>query len=89
MPSAVSDVAALDIAVGHFGHLEKLSSSEISYPFAREVARIAYDTVKNKQNPNSCEVTTSGLLVSASPYMSDSNFDEVGSLFPRLEIASD
>ncbi|KEF57046.1 uncharacterized protein A1O9_07236 [Exophiala aquamarina CBS 119918] len=47
LPSAPSDVAFLDIAVGHFGHLEVLTSSELRYPFAREVARLAYTTVKN------------------------------------------
>lgn len=45
--SAQGDVAALDVAVGHFGHLEVLTSSELSFPFAREVARIAYTTVKS------------------------------------------
>lgn len=45
--SAQGDVAALDVAVGHFGHLEVLTSSELSFPFAREAARIAYTTVKS------------------------------------------
>ena len=45
--TAASDVAVLDIVVGHFGHLEVLTSSELAYPFAREVAALAYKTVKN------------------------------------------
>lgn len=47
LASATPDVATLDIAVGHFGHLAVLSSSELNYPFAREVASIAYAIVKN------------------------------------------
>ena len=47
LPSAVSDVAVLDIAVGHFGHLEVVTVAEISYPFPREVAALTYKTVKN------------------------------------------
>lgn len=50
LASATPDVATLDIAVGHFGHLAVLSSSELNYPFAREVASIAYATVKNYDN---------------------------------------
>lgn len=42
----MTDVALLDVAVGHFGHLEVITESEISYPFAREIASIAYETVK-------------------------------------------
>ncbi|KAK5051556.1 hypothetical protein LTR84_003208 [Exophiala bonariae] len=52
LASASSDVAILDIAVGHFGHLEILSSSELSYPFAREVAGLAHMTVKRHKKAN-------------------------------------
>ena len=48
-PSARTDIALLDIAVGHFGHLEVITESELSYPFAREIATIAYRTVKKYQ----------------------------------------
>ena len=47
-PSATGDVSMLDVAVGHFGLLEVTTNSELSYPFAREVARIAYQTVKSR-----------------------------------------
>jgi hypothetical protein len=46
LATALGDVAQLDMAVGHFGHLEITTASELSYPFSRELARIAYQTVK-------------------------------------------
>ncbi len=46
LTTALADVSMLDIAVGHFGHLEVITASQLSYPFARELARIAYQTVK-------------------------------------------
>lgn len=46
--SALGDVSMLDIAVGHFGLLEVTTAFELSYPFAREVARIAYQTVSSR-----------------------------------------
>lgn len=47
--SSSSDVAALDVAVGHFGHLEVITATELTYPFAREVARIADRTVRGQK----------------------------------------
>lgn len=47
LPSAVSDVAVLDIAVGHFGHLEVVTAAELSYPFPREIAALAYKTMRD------------------------------------------
>jgi hypothetical protein len=47
LSTTVSDVAILDIAVGHFGHLEVATCSELSYPFTREVAALAYKCVGN------------------------------------------
>lgn len=43
---AQSDVALLDIAAGHFAHLEFITQSELAFPFAREVAATARATVK-------------------------------------------
>lgn len=51
--TAASDVAVLDIVVGHFGHLEVLTSSELAYPFAREVAALAYKTVRKVKTRDS------------------------------------
>lgn len=43
---AQSDVALLDIAAGHFAHLEFMTHSELTFPFTREVAAMARATVK-------------------------------------------
>ena len=45
-----SDVALMDIAAGHFAHMEFITSSELAFPFSREVANLARQTVKR-----SCE----------------------------------
>lgn len=45
-PAAQSDVALLDIAAGHFGHMEFMTSNELAFPFTREVAAMARATVK-------------------------------------------
>lgn len=41
-----SDVALMDIATGHFAHMEFITSSELAFPFTREVADLARQTVK-------------------------------------------
>lgn len=41
LKSAQSDLALLDVAAGHFGHVHLLTSSIISFPFCREVAVVA------------------------------------------------
>jgi hypothetical protein len=45
-PAAQSDVALLDIAAGHFGHMEFMTSNELAFPFTREIAAMARATVK-------------------------------------------
>ena len=49
LPSAAADVALLDMVVGHFGHLEDVTNSDLAYPFAREVSAIAHKVVSNSQ----------------------------------------
>jgi hypothetical protein len=44
--TAQSDVALLDVAAGHFGHLEFMTSNELAFPFTREVAAMARATVR-------------------------------------------
>ncbi|KAJ9614387.1 hypothetical protein H2200_002523 [Cladophialophora chaetospira] len=61
LTTALGDVSMLDIAVGHFGHLEVITASDLSYPFARELARIAYQTVKR------CSGAPSGRTRPATP----------------------
>lgn len=45
LPSARSDVALLDVAAGYFGHMEFITCSELNFPFARDVATVARQTV--------------------------------------------
>lgn len=78
LPSATLDVAMLDIAVGHFGHLEVLTDSELAYPFTREVAALAYWAAK-KAAPATATSTcpTSPIAPTASrqgPHMADAGF---------------
>ena len=44
--SAASDLALLDVCAGHFGHVDFVTLSEISFPFAKESACLAYKVVK-------------------------------------------
>lgn len=43
--SAQADVGLMDVAAGHFGHVEYVTS-ELAFPFAREVAFLARMTVE-------------------------------------------
>jgi hypothetical protein len=57
LPSAQSDVALIDVVAGHFGHMEFITSSELTFPFPREVSSLASRTVKKAReksasNPN-------------------------------------
>jgi hypothetical protein len=56
---AQSDVALLDIAAGHFAHLEFMTSNELAFPFTREVAAMARATVKAAKERLTTEGTTS------------------------------
>ena len=40
-----SDLALLDVAAGHYGRLELITESEISFSFARKMADLARETV--------------------------------------------
>jgi hypothetical protein len=42
----MSDLSLMDVVVGHFGYLEFASSSELVFPFAREITSYARDVVK-------------------------------------------
>lgn len=42
----MSDVALLDVAAGHLGHLDFVFASNISSPVARELANLARSAVK-------------------------------------------
>ncbi|KAJ4422236.1 hypothetical protein N0V82_003096 [Gnomoniopsis sp. IMI 355080] len=40
-PSVASDLSLMDVMVGHFGYLHYISSSELAFPFPREIASYA------------------------------------------------
>ena len=56
LPSAHADVALLDVAAGHFGHMEYLTSSERGLPFTREVANIARLMLQRIRNKPSTDI---------------------------------
>ena len=45
-PAAWSDLALLDICAGHFGHMEHITSSTISFHFPRDSAALAAKSVR-------------------------------------------
>ncbi|OQV03055.1 Fungal specific transcription factor domain-containing protein [Cladophialophora immunda] len=49
-PSALADVALLDVAAGHYSHMEYLTASQRGSLFAREVACLARATVERAAN---------------------------------------
>lgn len=58
--TAQSDVALMDIAAGHFAHMEFITSSELAFPFTREVADLARRTVKRARKRNTLEINNEG-----------------------------
>jgi hypothetical protein len=46
----------MDIAAGHFAHMEFITSSELAFPFTREVADLARRTVKSARKRNILEM---------------------------------
>ena len=59
LPSAQSDVALLDVAAGHFGQMEFVTSAELAFPFTREVAALARMTVKRAKERSSSIISPS------------------------------
>lgn len=60
-PTSNSDLALLDMVAGHFGHMEFITTSELSFPFAREAASLARKVVKTAAEPVSENLTESSL----------------------------
>jgi hypothetical protein len=46
LPSALSDVALMDVITGHFGRVEFITSAELAFPFIREITSLANKMVK-------------------------------------------
>lgn len=71
-PNVNSDVALMDIGAGHFARLEFATDSQISVPFAKEVAALARDVVSRAKvdslkNPKEAMNTTPGNVKSTLP----------------------
>jgi hypothetical protein len=58
-PSTTSNLALMDIVVGHFGYVEFLSSSKLDLSFPREVASYARNLVKKVKEENDYTTSTS------------------------------
>ncbi|KAJ2905583.1 hypothetical protein MKZ38_004877 [Zalerion maritima] len=63
-PNVRSDVALMDIGVGHFARLEFATNSEISVPFMKEMAALTRDAIRYRRSDglrNSSECAASGV----------------------------
>ena len=76
LPSAQSDVALMDVVVGHFGHLEYVTSSELAFPFAREVASLARMTVQKAKHESLIPQATQPFAGAMTGILTD---EEIGS----------
>ena len=89
LPSARSDVALMDVIVGHFGHMEVITFSEISFPFVREVASLAYNMVKKTEDRTAASNTEAPTLGETNALMSSTDFhmqNEVSFPISRLDV---
>jgi hypothetical protein len=57
LQTAYSDVVLMDIVAGHFGRLEYLTSSNLAFPFIREITSIANRMVKRAKTQGSVEIS--------------------------------
>lgn len=76
-PSAQSDVALLDIAAGHFSHMEYLTSLELGAPISRKVAQLAREAV-NKSKRQTVSRTTSA------PTLANAELDSSTAFMPQV-----
>lgn len=56
--SVQEDLALLDIAAGHFGHVKLLTASEVEFTFPREISSIT-DNFLQHRGPESTDAVTS------------------------------
>jgi hypothetical protein len=68
LPSATSDVALMDIGAGHFGRVEYLTSSQLAFPFIREITSLANKMAKKARNrpPEDVALVESQIPISSS-----------------------
>jgi hypothetical protein len=77
LPTARSDIALLDVAVGHFGHIEVVIVSDITFPFVREVTNIAYNVVRKAED----NTATGNLTTDEGP-----SFGDISSMWASLDF---
>ena len=75
--TARADIALLDVAVGHFGNVELVTESEMSFPFVREVAGIAYRVVREAEG----EITKGPSTLYGAPV-----FDQIGPMLTNMDF---
>lgn len=71
-----SDVMLLDMAAGYFGHLGLISSSELSFPFARGVTDYARKVINRAEE--SAEISNETAVTSRTVRTSSSYSENVG-----------
>ena len=88
-PGIRADVALLDVAVGHFGDMEIVTESEMSFPFVREVASIAYRVVRKAEEgaamaePIINEASTLGQMI---PILTNMDFDPLSEVCTPMRL---
>ncbi len=79
--SAQSDLALMEMVAGHFAHMEYVTSSELSFPFTREVSALARQTVKDAMERGSPTTLVTPVTPCDLPIDMDRNpFDNVSFL---------
>jgi hypothetical protein len=77
LPTSNSDIALIDVAVGHFGRLE-FALSDLAFPFTRDVASLARDLVrKTREGFPSGDATSPPSDSLTEPAVMDATFDSV------------
>lgn len=79
--AAQSDVALLDIAAGHFGNMEFMTSNELAFPFTREVAAMARTTVKTAKERPATGSTASDSIVTDFMRPTSESWNDVSSTY--------
>lgn len=67
LSTALGDLALLDMCAGHFGHIELVTSSEVSFHFPRESAVLAAKTVKAAQGKAKDTATAASTQLAGTP----------------------
>ncbi|KAL1879054.1 hypothetical protein Plec18167_004351 [Paecilomyces lecythidis] len=89
MSSGQSDLALLDIAAGHFGHVKLLTASEIEFTFPKEIAILADKFLRRHMSAAAISSMSSETGDSTSGVHGESdiqrNFDDLSTFMIGLE----